>query len=631
MAHINSDTRSRFDKTPREWLKVGTQINDVVNEWANRSDLVTFLGEGAGHGTVAAFNWREAEVEVNVDMAFGEGFDPTYLPDLTVRKNQFEYPAAMGAVFHEAAHARFTKYNRVSLAETATPVELLFVRAFEETRIEKHMHDVYPKNKALIRATALDLVLNDVQESDNFSERGIVSFAHLILLSLARVDCGSLKERDVKVISKAFKQLFDKPTRKKLQSIWKRAQAHSDHTTWEPLLALAKEFIETLKDAGQDPEDESQENLPDWLKELLKALAGESGESGEGSGSESGGSGEGEDTEDGSGSGSDGQSLLEQMAEQAQIGAQGDANAQLVEEVREAAAAARAEKAAEARTHAEVTSEVFGRASGPAGRYTNSSLVEERMPTSDERRAAVALSKELEKAKYRDRTTVRTTSIIPPGRLNSRQMLAGAEQRSRGAEITAEPFARKQRKHTDEPELTIGALVDISGSMCRAMEPMASMAWILSEATKRVQGKCSMVYYGDDVFPVLKPGQHFDKVKVYDAPDGSEKFDKAFKALDGALNLLHGDGARLLVVVSDLYYYGFEIEATKKWMQRCRDAGVAVVVIPFGYDDTAERSLDGIKGIELIKDAKTRGSIVNAAVEVGQAAVRQLKVVSATR
>lgn len=628
MGHINGDHRSRFEKTPRAWLKVGTQFNDVVNGWADRSDLITFLGEGAGHGTVAAFNWREAEIEVNVDLAFGEGFDPTFLPDLTVRKNQFEYPAAMGAVFHEAAHARFTKYNRVSLAETATPTELLIVRAFEETRIEKNLLAVFPKNKALIRATALDLVLNDVQETENFSERGILSFAHLILLSLARVDCGSLKERDVKVISKAFKQLFDKPTRKKLQSIWKRAQAHSEHTTWEPLLDLAKEFIETLKEAGQDPEDEEQDNVPEWLKELLKAL------SGEGSGSESGegeGDGEGESGEGESGGGSGGQSLLEQMAEQAQIGAQGDANAQLVEEVREAAAAARAEQAAEARTHAETSSEVYGRGSGPAGRYTNSSLVEERMPTSDERRAAVALSKELEKAKYRDRAVTRTTSIIPPGRLNARQMLAGAEQRSRGAEITAQPFARKQRKHTDEPELTIGALVDISGSMHRAMEPMASMAWILSEATKRVQGKCSMVYYGDDVFPVLKPGQHFDKVKVYDAPDGSEQFDKAFKALDGALNLLHGDGARLLVVVSDLYYYGFEIDATKKWMQRCRDAGVAVIVVPFGHDSTAESALRGIKGIELIKSAKTSGSIVNAAMEVGKAAVRQLQVVSASR
>ena len=83
------------------------------------------------------------------------------------------------------------------------------------------------------------------------------------------------------------------------------------------------------------------------------------------------------------------------------------------------------------------------------------------------------------------------------------------------------------------------------------MQPMASVAWILSEATRRVQGRAAMVYYGNNVFPTLKPGQHLDRVKVYSAPDMTEKFDKAFKALNGGLNLLNGSGALLLVVVSD--------------------------------------------------------------------------------
>ena len=175
-------------------------------------------------------------------------------------------------------------------------------------------------------------------------------------------------------------------------------------------------------------------------------------------------------------------------------------------------------------------------------------------------------------------------------------------------------------------------LVDISGSMGSAMEPMASTAWILSEATRRVQGKCAMVYYGNDAFPVLKPGQHLPQVKVYSAPDGTERFDKAFKALDGTLNLLNSSGARLLVIVSDLYYGGAEMQATKNWMKRCREAGVAVVLVPFEYEDNARDVVKSVKanGIELIPNRLTR-DIVGAAQSIGQAAVRQLEAISNAR
>lgn len=173
--------------------------------------------------------------------------------------------------------------------------------------------------------------------------------------------------------------------------------------------------------------------------------------------------------------------------------------------------------------------------------------------------------------------------------------------------------------------------MDISGSMTNAMEPMASMTWIMSEATKRVQGRCATVYYGNDVFPVLKPGQHLDKVKVYTADDGTERFDKAFKAIDGSLGLLNGDGARLLVIVSDLYYVAQEKAALTKWVNRCEKAGVAVIILPFGYDATAIENLKGTKGAELIPSTKSMKSITSAAYEVGAAAVRQLQAVSAGR
>ena len=80
--------------------------------------------------------------------------------------------------------------------------------------------------------------------------------------------------------------------------------------------------------------------------------------------------------------------------------------------------------------------------------------------------------------------------MTPPGGLRSRALVQGAALKSKGLLTQTEPWRRTQRKHTDNPQLKVGVMVDISGSMGMAMEPMAVTAWVLSEATKRVQDHC---------------------------------------------------------------------------------------------------------------------------------------------
>lgn len=132
-------------------------------------------------------------------------------------------------------------------------------------------------------------------------------------------------------------------------------------------------------------------------------------------------------------------------------------------------------------------------------------------------------------------------------------------------------------------------MVDISGSMGSAMQPMATTAWVMAEAVNRIQGECAMVYFGNDVFPTLKAGQRLPEVSVYSASDGTEKFGKAFSALDGALNLLHGNGARLLVVVSDGEYTSDESRKAMEVVAKCKEAGVAILWLPFDNGSGASR------------------------------------------
>ena len=165
-----------------------------------------------------------------------------------------------------------------------------------------------------------------------------------------------------------------------------------------------------------------------------------------------------------------------------------------------------------------------------------------------------------------------------------------------GVRVPVEMWEHKTRKQTDEPTLSIGVMVDVSGSMSEAMKPMATTAWVLAEAGRRVQARTAMVYYGEGVFPTLRVGQRLDEVNVYTAEDGTEKFDEAFMALEAHLNLLDSRGARLLVIVSDGNYTNEQQRKAKAWIAECDKRGVAVMWIAFSGTRTPEMYLAGTAG-----------------------------------
>jgi Mg-chelatase subunit ChlD len=185
----------------------------------------------------------------------------------------------------------------------------------------------------------------------------------------------------------------------------------------------------------------------------------------------------------------------------------------------------------------------------------------------------------LEKAKYRERSITEVKSVLPQGRLKTRIAIQNSAMKSKGIHSELPAWQYTKRKHTDDPTLTIGVMVDISGSMSSAMETMATTAWVLSEAGRRVQARTAMVYYGQDVFPTLKLGQKLEQVAVYSAPDGTEVFGRGFDALDGHLNLVYGEGVKMLVVVSDGQYTPNERANAINAVKMCSDNGVAVLWI----------------------------------------------------
>lgn len=565
MSHFGHETKiSRT--TPTEWLAVGAKIGALVNDWANRSDLVAYVGERAAvdFGAPALFDPASAEIEVNTSVAFGY-VDPEDVGDMTERRQQFEFPKASGAILHEALHARFSTWDMREAMRQLTKNEYQALHLLEESRIEAFGIRLFPSNRSFLRACALEIVLGDMSEESVTKLTQVRQVAHLLALTYARVSAGVLTPNDVEPVRTIVEATLPSDKLDALRRIWLEFQ-HIDARTGETLmLELAREWervvSETSKEAGEPEQGDDS--------------SGE-GETGEG--------------ESGSGSGSGVleaiaeaiREALEEAQDNAELGAMEEASEQKTKEDFQEVAAKQQNSASERRDHKNVASKVFSNSSGASTGKTNSQLRESRPATAEERVSAVRIGQALDKAKYRDRIRIESHSATPPGRLRTRALVQGNALRERGVMMETEPWNRVQRKHTDDPNLTIGVMVDISGSMRRAMEPMASAAWILSEATRRVQGKVAMVYYGEDVFATLKAGQHLDKVNVYTAQDNTEKFDKAFQALDGGLNLLNGSGARLLVVVSDGHYTNEEEAKAKNWLARCDREGVGVLWLGAG-------------------------------------------------
>lgn len=599
MGHFNPTRKTRAEATPVEWLGVGAQVGQLTNVFSGRSDIIAYVGPGAGQGVApACFTPATAEVEVDVTAAFGSGVLPADIGDIRERATQFEWPIATGAIFHEALHARYSRWDMDAAYKELTPAEFRALILLEEGRIEHNGLTIMPENAGFLRACALRLVLADFAE-DIASESDTVAAATLAALSLARVDAGSLEPEDVEAIERT---VLTKITREKLdtlRSLWLQAQAHVNHYNAEAMYGLAREWVRIVDEQAEENGDQPSQGeqggglmTPGEFGEFLGELA----------------------------------EAVEGAADSATIGAYEQLGDQQTteewrDEVKSRSAAAREEQ-----EHKQTSSEVFGKGTGPmADSETRSRLIEERAALGPERAAAVKVAAMLEKAKYRERDEVEVHSVLPPGRLRTRAMVQGAALKSKGVMTQTEPWRRTARKHVDDPTLNVGVMVDISGSMSEAMLPMAVTAWVLSEAVRRVQGRAAMVYYGEDVFPTLKPGQHLDKVTVYSAPDATERFDRAFKALDGSLNLLNGTGARLLVVVSDGCYTGQESRLAKSWIERCGKAGVGVLWLA-NDDGRTARSIVGNSKAKLLVNMVDP---VTVAGEIGIEAARALTSASA--
>ena len=564
MAHYKLKGKSRLttrtSTTNPEWLRVCSQIGRLVNDWSLRSDLAVYGGDDSAEGqAVAAFYHDIAEIEVNLPKAFGTATRPETIGNFYERDTQYEFPTTTGIVYHEALHARHTNWNIEILKEQLDNTEGQAFMLLEESRIEAKGVIEKPENKLFLRASALEMALEDVN-SETLAELGgeVWQVAKLSALSLARYDARILERDDVMEIYKVVVAVLGEQLYNDLRAVWVEFQSLTIPQI-ERGIELAKRWVELLRQADPEGEPESGSAFEE----------SEESESGEGEG-------------EGKSLSLAVQELLDQMSESA-IHAELSANDQLADqqtkEKWQEEAKARQSETQNRNQKQHKAKQIFDKHNNESGSGSSSRVHTRRVPTGAERASAVSIAKALEKAKYRERSVHTRKTHAPMGKLAMRNAIQNKALESMGKRGELPEWKSKSRKHTDDPTLRLGVMVDISGSMGSAMESMGQTAWIMSEAGRRIQAKTAMVYYGSGVFPTLRVGQRLSEVVIYTAPDGTEKFDEAWQALDGELGLTFGDGVRMLVIVSDGQYTPTQRFRAVQALTECRQAGVAVLWI----------------------------------------------------
>jgi hypothetical protein len=599
---------------------VNASVGKLVNQWSLRQDLVVALAEVTTIGAPACFNPASAEIEVSIPKAFGVGVTPDQVGEMTLRKNQLKHAVGAGAIYHEALHARVSRWSLESASKEMTPREFRFLNAMEESRIEFWGCVFLPKNRSLLRACAIEIVMDELDEqAKNISKVDAAAF--LALLTLARVDAGVLDARDiVDSVHEIITEVLSDDVVAKLREVWKDFQTHDDHANALPLYDLTREFLKILDERKEETgEEEGQDPEGDCSKP-----GGEPGT----------GTGKGEPTPEQI---EDFKEFIEKVKkavkdnqEAVDVSNQTELDDEIEVEERKEEVEAHNESKKQRDERKDLADKVFNQddavGSHVSGEKTRSRLIDTRLPSGDELASANRIANALRKAKYRERSQTRIASIVPPGRLRSRAFIQGQAQKARGINAPVEAWRTTKRKTTEDPTLNVGIIVDISGSMKSAMTPMAITAWVMSEAVRRVQGKAAMVYCGQDVFATLKPGQRLNKVSTYTASDSTEEFDKAFKALDGAMNLTHADGAKLLVVVSDGHYRPDQKVHASKLLKDADKNGVAILWLTFdGKVSEPSELLKGTAG--KVVNLKSTESPTTASAIIGDAAAKALSAI----
>jgi hypothetical protein len=552
-----------------QWLRISAALTQRLPPIAGREDVIVTCQPGTRSGAPAAFYPDLATLEI--DSAVFAPLAPTGIHPATVGDEE-RYPAAWGALVHEAAHAAHSAWatpphlHGTALGEAAAMLE--------ESRAERAHLTRRPGDRRFLRACVRTLVMADITATTPTTAWNAAQAAALIL---ARRDAGLLDPDETQALDRTVTAVLGEPLMNTLASIWQAAHTCAD-TDRHGMLDHARAWCRALGANPARPAPQPRSTGGELPGELAKAVA---------------------DVAD---------HVTANDAETSAVSATAAARTQ-----------ARADRKARDRTAAQTAARVFAPGAGPftpatgRDRTAHNPVTGHRPPTDQEKSAAAALARALRTAAYRERIETVTTSAAPPGRLNMRGALARDAQRAAGATPTAQPWVRTQRRHAPTPPLRVGIAVDVSGSMQAATGPIASAAWILARAAALTDpdSRTATISYSSALTAITVPGRRTPAhVTQFTAQGSGHQLAAATEALRHALELDRPGTGRLLVIGSDGHYTPDETAQAAERTTALAATGCAILWLAFAPDPTP---LPGITLLVLSRADQAHTAIAKAA------------------
>ncbi|MBV8995396.1 MAG: VWA domain-containing protein [Pseudonocardiales bacterium] len=593
--HLTTDptaTGAAVFPTRPEWLTLSAALADEVGVIADREDLLVSIAPGAGGGAPACFYPARALIEVDGTHL---GVDPATVTPANL-SDRPRYATTWGLLTHECGHAKHTAWDP---PKDAPPAVADAAMLLEEPRMEAAQVRRRPDDRHWLRASARGIVAADLNlftDPARAPQMTKPDAARAAALVLARADGGILTRAEVAPLAGVIDDVLGTDTVSKLRAVWRKA-LHTADDDADTMLDLGRAWCEIVGTDPNTPPDPGAAPDPNATPDPSASPTGSR------TSSPPGGTPSPSPSPSPSPLAGAIAAVLDTVAANAaREKAPQDPAAQAADaRARENAARTIADQAARA---------VFGVT--PGSRDGRTACTGTRPPTTEERTAARVLARALSTAGVRDRVPVKTTSIVPPGRLRMRGALAADAQRAAGAMPTAEPFTRTTRTVVPIPPLRLAIACDVSGTMRWARDHVASAAWILAHATRHttIPAHTATVIFGNRVHPLTRPGTAPAVVTEFASTDNWEDLPTAIDALDGALGLSTPGAARLLVIVSDGRYRPAPRAEGQCKLNRLRAHGCAVLWLTTRHSDTP---LDGATVHRLTDPTTTARTIGRAA------------------
>ncbi len=597
------------------WLALSARLARQLPALADRGDLVVACTPGAGRGAPACYLHHQAMIEI--DGALFGSLDPATV-DPARMLDRYRYAPAWGALIHEAAHARHSRWT----PPTGTPPAVVdAAMLLEESRIEYRQLDRRPHDRDWLRSCVTTIVTRELTPttpappptpttptsptvtatsippapSSSASvatvpvappvTMSVADAGHAAGLLLARRDAGILTATETKALHTTIVKVLGRTRLAQLRKIWRAAHRTRDHDV-TTMIVLGWRWCEILGvDPTAPPPPASTPASGGAPQGTSTGSNGQAGQAGPPSAL--------------------GNAIGEVLANVTAATTTSMASA--------AKAAARAEETTARNTATKAAKNVFSSPEGTRRPGTSRTrLAGTRPPTSAEQAAARRIARALRAAGHRERAVTTLTSPTPPGRLRMRGALTADAQRSAGAVPTAQPFTRTVRRNTPTPPLRLAIAADVSGTMSHFAGPVASAAWIFAAAARHVPDTtATTVIFGEAVRPLTFPGQAPVQVTEFVSKDAYEQFCDAVDALDSTCQLTLPGATRLLVIVSDGQFKDNQRPDGQRRLDRLRAHGCAVLWI--APDNPNATPLTASHTITLTDPAQTADLIARAA------------------